>query len=122
MGTVNPFSFKLHVNVWTFLFAAFLLFAGVPVLAQHDMSNMPGMSKPKPKSKSKSTTRKTAKKARKKQTAKQHDMTNMPGMSKPKAKSKSKVTTPKKRRATRKKQTAKKQTAKERRTPRRPSK
>ncbi len=85
MRSTNPFNFRLRVSVWTFLFAAFLLFACVPVLAQHDMSNMPGMSKPKAKSKSKSkaTTRKKRKTARKKQTAKKHDMSNMPGMNMP---------------------------------------
>jgi hypothetical protein len=85
MRSTNQFNFGLRINVWTFLFAAFLLSACVPVLAQHDMSNMPGMSKPKAKSKSKSkaTTRKKRKTARKKQTAKKHDMSNMPGMNMP---------------------------------------
>ena len=52
------------------------------VFSQHDMSNMPGMSKTKAKSKSKATSRKR-KTTRKKQTAKKHDMGNMPGMSMP---------------------------------------
>ena len=82
MVSINQFNFKLRVNVWTFLFAAFLLFACVPVLAQHDMSNMPGMSKPKAKFRSKARGKKT-KPTRKKHTAKKHDMGNMPGMKMP---------------------------------------
>lgn len=53
------------------------------VVAQHDMHNMPGMSKRKPKPKSKATTRRRKKVARKKQPAKKHDMRNMPGMKMP---------------------------------------
>ena len=48
-----------------------------------DMSNMPGMSKAKPKPKSNATPRKKRKAARKKQTARKHDMANMPGMNMP---------------------------------------
>jgi len=83
MESMKPFNFKLRVKVWAFLFAAFLIFGGVPLMAQNDMSNMPGMSKPKSKSKSKPTTRKKRKTTRKKQTAKKHDMSNMQGMSMP---------------------------------------
>ncbi len=49
----------------------------------HDMSNMPGMSKPKPKSKAKARRKVSARKrkpaARRMQPAKKHDMSNMPG-------------------------------------------
>src|SRR6266851_788387 len=69
--------------LWIFLFVAILLVASVPVLPQHDMSNMPGMSKPKPKSKSQVTSRKKRKPTLKKQTAKKHDMSNMPAMNMP---------------------------------------
>ncbi len=48
-----------------------------------DMSNMPGMSKAKPKPKSNATPRKKRKATKKKQTAKKHDMGNMPGMNMP---------------------------------------
>jgi hypothetical protein len=59
------------------------------VFAQHDMSNMPGMSKPKPKTKAKAKAkRKVAAPRRKrvprrKQPAKKDDMSNMPGMQMP---------------------------------------
>jgi hypothetical protein len=63
---------------------------GLAVLAQHeghDMSKMPGMSKPKPKAKAKTKRKVTARKrkpaARTKQPAKKHDMSNMPGMKMP---------------------------------------
>jgi hypothetical protein len=69
--------------MWMFLFVAMVVVVSVPVLAQHDMSNMPGMSKPKAKSKSQGTSRKKRKPTRKKQTAKKHDMSNMPGMNMP---------------------------------------
>ena len=75
--------FRCRSRVMVFLFLAVLLVASVPVLAQHDMSKMPGMSKPKAKSKSRSTPRKKRKTTRKKQTAKKHDMSNMSGMSMP---------------------------------------
>jgi hypothetical protein len=79
MKNVNAINFRLSIKVWAVVFASFLLVADLPVLAQHDMSNMPGMSKSKPKPKSK------AKKnvARKKQLGKKHDKSNMPGMKMP---------------------------------------
>jgi len=83
MKNVNTISFSLQIKVWAFVFAACLLVASLPVLAQHDMSNMPGMSKPKAKSKPKATSPRKRKTARKKQTAKKHDMSNMPGMNMP---------------------------------------
>jgi len=69
--------------MWIFLFVAILVLVSVPVLAQHDMSNMPGMSKPKAKSKSTATSRKKRKPTRQRQTATKHDMSNMPGMNMP---------------------------------------
>jgi len=75
MKNVNAINFRLSVKVWSLVFASFLLVAELPVLAQHDMSNMPGMSKSKPKPKSK---------AKKKVARKKHDMSNMPGMKMPK--------------------------------------
>ena len=83
MKNINTMSFSLQIKVWAFVFAAFLLVASLPVLAQHDMSNMPGMSKPKAKSKPKATSPRKRKTAQKKQTAKKHDMSNMPGMNMP---------------------------------------
>ncbi len=68
--------------LWIFLFVAILVVVSVPVLAQHDMSNMP-MSKPKAKSKSQAVSRKKRKPTSKKQTAKKNDMSNMPGMKMP---------------------------------------
>jgi hypothetical protein len=82
MKNVRTTKFSLGIRIWILVFAAFLL-AGflsvdhLSVLAQHDMSNMPGMSKPK------ASTRKKRKATRKKQTAKKHDMSNMPGMNMP---------------------------------------
>jgi hypothetical protein len=63
---------------------------GQSVFSQHEGHNMPGMSKPKPKTKvkRKGGSRKSRKKepvARKRQPAKTHDMTNMPGMQTPAA-------------------------------------
>jgi hypothetical protein len=83
MKNVNATKFRLSIKVWALIFSTFLLVANSPVLAQHDMSNMSGMSKPKAKSKAKATTRKKRKVVRKKQTAKKHDMGNMPGMKMP---------------------------------------
>jgi hypothetical protein len=80
MKNVNATKFRLRIKVWALVFSTFLLAANLPVLAQHDMSNMPGMSKPKAKSKAKATIRKKRKVVRKKQTVKKHDMGNMPGM------------------------------------------
>jgi hypothetical protein len=76
MKNVNANNFRLSIKVWALVFASILLLAHLPVLAQHDMSKMPGMSKSKPKPKSKATTRKKKKVARKKQT-------NPPGMKVP---------------------------------------
>jgi hypothetical protein len=75
--------FKFSSRVIIFLFLAVFLVASVPVLAQHDMHNMPGMNKPKTKSKSQASSRKKRKTTRKKQTAKKHDMSNMSGMNMP---------------------------------------
>jgi hypothetical protein len=75
--------FKISSRVMRFLFLAVVLGATVPVLAQHDMHNMPGMSKPKAKSKSSATSRKKKSVTRKKQTAKRHVMGNMPAMNMP---------------------------------------
>src|SRR6266446_4170961 len=83
MKNVNAINYRLSIKVWSLVFASFLLLGDLPVLAQHDMSNMPGMSKSKPKPKSKSTTGKKKKVARKKQPGKKHDMGNMPGMRMP---------------------------------------
>ena len=83
MKSIDAFSFSSRVKVWALLFAAILMVAIVPVLAQQDMSNMPGMSKSKPKSNSKATSRKRRKATRRKQTAKKHNMNNMPGMKMP---------------------------------------
>ena len=76
-------TFKFGSRPMTFLFVAVLLVGSVPVLAQHDMSNMPGLNKSKAKPKSTTTSRKKRKATRKKQTAKKHDMGNMPGMNMP---------------------------------------
>ncbi len=60
-----------------------------PAFAQHeghDMSKMPGMSKPKPKAKAKAKRKLPARKrkaANKRPQAKKHDMGNMPGMNMP---------------------------------------
>ncbi len=75
--------FKLSSLVMTFFFVCMLPVATIPVVAQHDMSKMPGMNKPKAKSKSQGTSRKKKRTTRKKQTAKKHDMSNMPGMNMP---------------------------------------
>jgi hypothetical protein len=83
MKNLNTISFGLRIKIWISVFAAFLLVANLPVRAQHDMSKMPGMSKPKAKFKPKATTRKRRKTTRKKQPAKKHDMSNMPGMKMP---------------------------------------
>jgi hypothetical protein len=100
---VSKFSSRVR---WIFLFVTMLLVAGVPVLAQHDMSNMPGMSKPKAKSNSMVTTRKKRKATRKKPAANKHEMGNMAGMNmpgmnmsgmhRPKTRSRSKKALPKK--------------------------
>lgn len=75
--------FKLGSRVMTHLFVAVLLVGSVPVLAQHDMSSMPGMKKPKAKSKSTTRSQKKRKATQKKPGAKKHDMGNMPGMNMP---------------------------------------
>jgi hypothetical protein len=82
MKSIDPFKGSSRVR-WAFLIALMLLVVSVPVQAQHDMSNMPGMSKPKAKSRSQATSRKKKKPTRKKQIAKKHDMSNMPGMDMP---------------------------------------
>jgi hypothetical protein len=73
-------AFSLRFRVWIVLCAAFLLVASLPVFAQHDMSNMPGMSKSKPKPKSKAKRRKAT---RKKKPTGKHQMGKMPGMNMP---------------------------------------
>ena len=64
-------------------FVAMLFVASVPVLAQHDMSKMPGMNKGKAKPKARAASRKKKKATRRKGTAHKHDMSNMPRMSMP---------------------------------------
>ncbi len=71
----------------TFKFLAFVvvsfIVSGQSVYAHYhgqDMSNMPGMSKAKPKPKSKATPRNRRKVTRKKKSARKHQMGNMPGM------------------------------------------
>jgi len=81
MKYVNAIYFRLSIKVWAVVLAVFLSVANLPVLAQHQGHNMPGMSKPKPKSKA--TTRRKKKVVRKRQPAKKHDMGNMPGMTMP---------------------------------------
>jgi hypothetical protein len=81
MMNVNAINFRLGIKTWALVFVTLLLVSNSTLLAQHDMSNMPGMSKPK--SKSKATTRKKRKATRKKQAAKKHDMGKMPGMNMP---------------------------------------
>ncbi|HZE62349.1 MAG TPA: hypothetical protein VE056_00635, partial [Pyrinomonadaceae bacterium] len=53
----------------------------------HDMSKMPGMSKPKPKAKTKAKRKVAARKRKRaagsKEPAKKHDMSKMPGMNMP---------------------------------------
>ena len=66
-----------------FLLVLAVLVASVPVLAQQDMTNMPGMSKSKPKPKSKATSRKPRKATRKNQSGRKHDLSNMAGMNMP---------------------------------------
>jgi hypothetical protein len=83
MKRISTFNSASRVRVWALLFSACLFVASVPALAQQDMSNMPGMSKSKPKANAKATSRKKRKAKRKKQTATKHDMNNMPGMSMP---------------------------------------
>ena len=83
MKNVNANNFALSIKVCSLVFATFLLVAYSPVLAQQDMSNMPGMSKSKPKSNSRATSRKRRKATRRKQTAKKHNLNNMPGMKMP---------------------------------------
>jgi hypothetical protein len=73
----------LSIKVLSVVFTTFVLVANLPVLAQQDMSNMPGMSKSKPKSNSKAKSRKRRKATRRKQTAKKHNLNNMPGMNMP---------------------------------------
>jgi hypothetical protein len=80
MKNVNAIKRRLSIKIWALIFSTFLLVANSPVLAQHDMSNMPGMGKPKAKSKAEATTRKKRKVVRKKQTAKKHDMGKLTGM------------------------------------------
>lgn len=79
MKSIHTFKFKSCVTVWALLFAAVLMVASVPVLAQ-DMSNMPGMSKGK--ANPKTATRKK-RRAIKKRAATKHDMSNMRGMKMP---------------------------------------
>ena len=83
MKNIDAINFRLIIKVWAVVLVAFLLVANLPVLAQHEGHNMPGMSKPKPKPKSKATTRRKKKVTRKKPPAKRDDMGNMPGMKMP---------------------------------------
>ena len=81
MKNVNATYFRLSIKIWAVVLAAFPLVANLPVLAQHQGHNMPGMSKAKPRSKA--TTRRKKKVVRKRQPAKKQDMGNMPGMKMP---------------------------------------
>jgi hypothetical protein len=83
MKNVNANNFAVSIKVCSLVLATFLLVANLPVLAQQDMSNMPGMSKSKPKSNSKAASRKRRKTTRRKQTAKKRNMNNLPGMNMP---------------------------------------
>lgn len=81
MKGTNPHNFGLHIT--TCLFVAVLFVVSVPVFAQHDMSNMPGMNKPKAKSKRQKTLRKKKKPSRSTKTTKTHDMGDMQGLKLP---------------------------------------
>ena len=88
MKSVDRFKLGSRVKVWAVLFVTLLFMASLPVAAQHEGHNMPGMSKPKPKAKAKQkrkvTPRKKKPAARTKRPAKKHDMSNMPaGMQMP---------------------------------------
>jgi hypothetical protein len=75
----------LKIKLVGFLVVSFFV-SGSVVYARHhgqDMSNMPGMSKAKPKPKSKAISQKKRKATKKKQAAKKHDMSNTPGMNMP---------------------------------------
>jgi hypothetical protein len=81
--------FSMRKNLLLIIAVVTSLAMGQATLAQHeghDMSKMPGMSKPKPKAKAK-TKRRVARKrkpvARKKQLVMKHDMSNLPGMNMP---------------------------------------
>src|SRR2546430_492372 len=69
------------LGVLTLVFAVGI--SASPQHEGHDMSKMPGMSRPKAKSKSKITSRKNRKVTRRKQTAGKRDMNKMPGMNMP---------------------------------------
>src|SRR5438309_11690350 len=76
---------ELKIKLVGFLVVSFFV-SGSVVYARHhgqDMSNMPGMSKAKPKPKSKARPQKKGKATKKRQIAKKHDMSNMPGMNMP---------------------------------------
>jgi hypothetical protein len=76
---------ELKIKLTGFVVVSFVV-SGSVVYARHpgqDMSNMPGMSKAKPKPKSNATPQKKKKATKKKQVAKKHDMGNMPGMNMP---------------------------------------
>jgi hypothetical protein len=79
MKSTNAFKFSLLVTI-TIFFASIFAVVCLPVLAQQVMSNMPGMSKAKPKSKSNATSRKKRKARRKKQTARKQQMGNVRDM------------------------------------------
>ena len=76
---------EMKIKLVGFLVVSFFV-SGSVVYARHhgqDMSNMPGMSKAKPKPKSTATPRRKRKATKKRQIAKKPDMSNMPGMSMP---------------------------------------
>jgi len=76
MKSIERVKFDLSARLWPILCAAVLLIGSTAGLAQQDMSNMPGMSKPQ----STPTTRKKSKTTRTNRPATKHKMGNMPGM------------------------------------------
>ena len=83
MKSTTGFRFIFWGKVCGVLFVALLLSGSVPAVAQHDMSKMPGMSRPKPKAKSRATTRKKRRTAKHKRSAKKQQIGSRPGMNMP---------------------------------------
>ena len=83
--SMNTVIRQLSIKFLAFVVVSFIA-SGQPVYARHlgqDMSNMPGMSKPKAKLNSKATPRNKRKATRKKKSTRKHQMGNMPGMNMP---------------------------------------
>jgi len=87
---VSKFSYYKYLFLVSWVLISFA--TGPTAFSQHDMSNMPGMSKPKPKSKPKAkakvkrrsaSSRKRTLVRKRTQPQKKHDMSNMPGMHMP---------------------------------------